>query len=515
MAALNHVCMWQKTGWKRITASEAAALHPGGTVSAHSGLFMCELCGQYVLLTDGDTQVRHFRHSSSEKSKDCPERVFGSSVSIGYASGEHDLPLRIKITAPQGIDFEIGFLRVPEELLNHDLRVKIHSDDDRDIRFIYSRERFRESGITYLPVGNVPVSKYQIELINSKEGLHQFWPKTVPGVDRNGTIFDAETHLRLVYDSDVCLGKRYFLLKARQVFDRITGVSIREIVKFSIQYSTWHLYEVYAEELTEEAARFFLDYHCRLTEKPGALQVIWPTYIEEQKLIKYNDNSVMIYVTGYPTTRVFPTATIRNYEVPNGRVLEAFLNERQQLISAGRTKALEYVYFWKEPLQQSEDESQVNVVDAAGSSVIAGDTDDLPDGKSLCITVPFDGKAEVRSQGCIIDKRQLHAEQKCIIENITFGSEIRVYVGLDCVWKAAFIRKQNSANKSEELLLNRVRSAGGKEIVIPHSIAGIALSIRSYPLLRQWLFGCIRKGTMPEKAYKLLRTEMNNMKQKG
>lgn len=48
--ALTHVCMWSDNGWKRVTAEEAARLHPGGTVSARSGLFMCELCGQYVYL---------------------------------------------------------------------------------------------------------------------------------------------------------------------------------------------------------------------------------------------------------------------------------------------------------------------------------------------------------------------------------------------------------------------------------------------------------------------------------
>ena len=62
MASLTHVCMWSNKGWKRITASEAAKLQPGGTVSAHSGLFMCELCGQYVVLVEGNRQVRHFRH---------------------------------------------------------------------------------------------------------------------------------------------------------------------------------------------------------------------------------------------------------------------------------------------------------------------------------------------------------------------------------------------------------------------------------------------------------------------
>lgn len=38
MASLTHVCMWSDNGWKRITAEQAARLHPGGTVSAHSGL---------------------------------------------------------------------------------------------------------------------------------------------------------------------------------------------------------------------------------------------------------------------------------------------------------------------------------------------------------------------------------------------------------------------------------------------------------------------------------------------
>ena len=40
-ASLTHVCRWSENGWKRITAEQAAKLHPGGTVSAHSGLFMC------------------------------------------------------------------------------------------------------------------------------------------------------------------------------------------------------------------------------------------------------------------------------------------------------------------------------------------------------------------------------------------------------------------------------------------------------------------------------------------
>lgn len=50
MASLTHVCVWSSKGWTHITPEEVARSHPGGSVSARSGLFMCELCGQYVRL---------------------------------------------------------------------------------------------------------------------------------------------------------------------------------------------------------------------------------------------------------------------------------------------------------------------------------------------------------------------------------------------------------------------------------------------------------------------------------
>ena len=50
--------------------------------------------------------------------------------------------------------------------------------------------------------------------------------------------------------------------------------------------------------------------------------------------------------------QVFPYAYIKKWACNNGTVIEIDCNERQQLISAGRTKALQYTYFWKEPLNR-------------------------------------------------------------------------------------------------------------------------------------------------------------------
>ena len=75
MASLTHVCMWSDNGWKRITAEQAARLHPGGTVSAHSGLFMCELSGQYVILTDGDISLdltHSLLYDAARRKQICP-----------------------------------------------------------------------------------------------------------------------------------------------------------------------------------------------------------------------------------------------------------------------------------------------------------------------------------------------------------------------------------------------------------------------------------------------------------
>ena len=94
MPSLTHVCMFYKRSWKRVTPEEAAEIFPE-TVSAHGGLFMCELCGQYVSLTKEGKKIRHFRHRSREADKSCPERTFGSEQSIDFLERTHSFPIRI------------------------------------------------------------------------------------------------------------------------------------------------------------------------------------------------------------------------------------------------------------------------------------------------------------------------------------------------------------------------------------------------------------------------------------
>ena len=269
--------MWSENGWKRVTAEQAAKLHQGGTVSAHSGLFMCELCGQYVTLTAGTKKTRHFRHSSYEKSKNCPERVFGADYSTSHNPQKHDLPIRITCVSSSSFRFEVGLIRVPVNLLsrNFSIEIKPKGYSDEHYAYVFTKERLNCNSITYLPIGERPFEKYTLNFINGSDELREFWPIEVNGIDPEGTLFEKTSGRKLTYDADVEIEKEYYLLK-RGDRKAHSGIRIQCIAQKKFGLETWTLYVVSASAFCEEAARFFLDFHCRLTDRPISLLPVWP-----------------------------------------------------------------------------------------------------------------------------------------------------------------------------------------------------------------------------------------------
>lgn len=512
MAQLTHVCMWKDRGWVRITAREAAKLHPGGTVSAYSGLFMCELCGQYVLLTDSTVQVRHFRHSSSEKSKDCPERTFGSGKIISYAKNEHDIPIKISNITYSNFELELGFVRIPNSMISPDLRIEIRLDSLFKKSFFYSRERIYNDSITYLSIGDIPSEKYSIIITGVSENIYQFWPKTVTGIDPSGTIFDAETGRRLVYDSDVIIGKKYYLLKRGYLSHYDLHVVVKEICLKKINWETWRLYEVIAKDYNEASARFFLDYHCRLTENPVTIQTVWPLFVEKPFLIKSNKRTIVVNILGNaPTTKVFPDATMYHYTTKNGNVLEIIGNNRQQLISAGRTNALQYTYFWQEKIDQTTSIPEFEVTDLHNSVILAGTYNELIKDKTIIIKSSYDGVLVVKESNIVIEKRKINSNIPMEFDNISWNLELVLYIGADQVWNASFIRKEQQYLIDEKQFVKKLQSYKGDQIDIAHTLGGMANNLKEYPIIRQWLYTCIRNKKISRKALRDLKMFLENL----
>ena len=530
---LTHVCMWSEHGWKRITAKKAARLHAGGTVSAHSGLFMCELCGQYVTLTDGEIRTRHFRHSAAEKDKDCPERTFGPNYSVSYEPQKHELPIRIVVTAGAAHEpssasfrFELGLIRAPISKLGADFRVEIKPEGAPDPSGVFTKERLNCAGVTYLPLGSLPCEKYILSLRNLSDEqnatLRKFWPEEISGVDPDGTLFDKETGRKLTYDADVEINKEYYLLvlnrpdKAGLCSSSSSSIRLQEIAQKRAGWGSWTLYEVCASSLCEEAARFFLNFHCRLTDHPISLQLVWPLYVAGEFLVKHSQNNMFMLVSGNVlSVKTFPQAKVRPLKQGTGQTERSRLYEissqgRQQLISVGRAQPLQYTYFWKEPLAKVVATPEISVQDLSQSEVPPGETDTLPRNGVLRFKSTFDGELIISYGNQVTDRRKIHADQTLELGGLSFGVRVQAVIGLDEVWYIHFKKPQSvsvddSYNDAE--IMKYISRTSGSAIPVPHALRNISAVLAAssrYPQLCQWLCQCIRGGTINEQSYRRL-----------
>lgn len=508
MASLTHVCMWSESGWQRITAEQAARLHPGGTVSAHSGLFMCELCGQYVTLTDGKIQTRHFRHSASEASKSCPERTFGANYFVSYSAQEHDLPIRITEVSASSFRFEIGLIRAPIHLFGNDFRIEIRPKGIQGVSYLFSKERLNCDSITYLPIGENPFEEYVLSFQNGSNKLYEFWSKEIRGIVPEGTLFERPSGKKLPYDADVELGKEYYLLKRGYSIARsYRSIEIQEVTRKRFGWEVWTLYVVSAHEFNEEAARFYLNFHCRLTEHPISLKAVWPLYVEGNYVVKHSQKSMYVLVEGnISSVKTFPEAMVcqLNHNASQAKLFEISCNSRQQLISVGRSQPLEYTYFWRESLNHEKDQPRIVVTDLAGAVIPFGEATTLPYKKTLVFQSQFDGEIIISHNNRVLDKQKLLSDKQLVLDGLSYGVGIQVVTGLDIVWDISFKKQYSVLDNDGSELLKQVTQKSGKSIPIPHSLRNILIGMSHYPQICQWIRKCIRDGSINEQSYRRL-----------
>ena len=502
MASLTHVCMWSDNNWKHITAEEAAQLHPGGTVSANSGLFMCELCGQYVTLVDGDRMVRHFRHSAAEKSKDCPERTFGAGYVVYYKSNEYDLPLRLVNISPTDFRLELGLISIPDELISSSMRITGSFPNVTNNHFTYSGERLNQGGITYLNVGDIPHEAYKIMVTGCDNKIYRFWPRVVDGVDPQGTLFEKSTGKKLGTDADVVVGQPYDRLTRGISEKKAKHIKVEEICRKTISWNTWRVYQVEALDYDEKTARFFLDYHCRLTEHPIEIHPIWPVSVQNPYVVKHCDNRLTIYFKGNATAHVFPETRVTAFH--NSTVREVICNSRQQLISLGRARALQYTYFWKDDLIYPTAAPKLVITDISGNNVNPGEQNQLPPGRRIRITAGFDGCVVVKNGTRTINKRKLRANTSTELDELSYGLSVSIIVGCDCLAEISFTKRKAKIAANDEAVFAELLNSGGRTIPVSHTIGALAMQLTDYPKVRSWLYGCIRNGSMNESAYRKL-----------
>lgn len=393
MLALTHVCIWSGKEWKRISAQEAAQIFPHGT-SSHSGLFMCELCGQYVNFINGSVQNCHFRHSSKEQNKECIDRSEEYGYLRYFNKAKNQLPLRIRIISKYKFEFEIGFINLPIELYKDKRKIIINSDDKSEGIYNYAFSRLDYRYITYLSVSSIPVNEYHISILPSNNQISLFWPNIVNGVSENGTLFDKVTRKRIEYDSDITIGHIYYLVTTKRIINYNENIQINCISSMHYKWKNWYAYEVEATKLAENSAKFFLDLHYRLTDKPFNMSVIWPVCVKAPYIIYHHSDELYIHIHGNNIeSKLAPIGKISRYNDSN--VISIISSSCQQLLSIGRTRVLKFMYLWQKKLNFINDKNYVEVKDLQGNNLNDGIQNIIPYKKSIVVYSFVDGFIEI------------------------------------------------------------------------------------------------------------------------
>lgn len=518
MASLNHVCMWTEHGWTKVTAEEAAEYYPESTVSAQSGLFMCELCGQYVTLTSGSIYTRYFKHSQAEDDKSCPERTFGAYYYNSFDPTEVNLPLKIAVEN-NSFNLFIGFTRIPDQLFQS------HSKDNMVIRgrdndeYTYSFQRIGNDGVTYLSVGNNPAQEYHLTVSGD---LTKYWSNTVNGIDyKIGSLFDKRTGKIICNDSDVEINRKYYWLvnvipfEIRRLLNS-KSIQSRRIYNDYIRGRNWTLYEIEAQELDENAARFFLSLKCRLTDSPISIRPLWPIHIETPYAVKHDSSYMLVYITGNDsvTIKTSNRDSLSGMKFHNGRLFRVDCSDKTQLISLGRSKMLQYLYFWKEPLISHTDDLFLDVYDSQGNSTENGSTVELSGKYKGAFKASYDGSIVYRTNGRISYKQAISAGNEYTVEVSTPETEVEILYGLDVVWAASFHKATAIAEEDDDLIYSKLMGFSGELVVMPHRYAASVSMIRNYPKLIKWLQSSIRRGYVPDGALRYFKHILNSIGEK-
>ena len=500
--SLNNVYHWDKDGWKKITAEEFVKLYPGIKKSAKEKYFWCEMCGQYVGLATGDFNKPHFRHSSTESQKDCDDRAknFSKSDWIKYSKPSYDLPLKI-YSDNNDFYFKIGLPALPNQLFDKvkKCRIKIQSSE-KILNHCDLADYLIEGETTWIEVGSYPEDFYSLTLEPEILDVHFYWNEKNQGVDTYGTLFDKNTGRKILNDADVKVNSKYYLLTVEECSSE--DVQLKELIR----KKSWFLYEVEATELTEQTAKFFLKYHCRLTANPVSISPIYPVYTRNEDVVYCDAEKIFVYFAGNAKVKFFPqTVTSILLEEKNSKLIEVFCRESQNMTVAGRSQILQRLCIRKNSPTAEINFSKLEVKDFSGRIISSGVYHKLPENSTLQIYNEFDIHVVVAAGNVIEKKFFRKAETFFDISGIKFGTEIKIFQGLDCIWSISYERETKGIFKADDELYSKLERGKGKKIKIPHTLGSVSDKLKNYPKVKNWLYKNIRAGFVAEESYLLLR----------
>ena len=468
-------------------------------------MFRCYSCFQYVTFVKGSEQrVSHFRHRSSEISKDCEDRslVYRPGTPASSLQTSAPDPLRLILDGNR-VSLEIGFLPASSDELKRavdaNATITVHGQTGRKETYRVDDSRFTPHTMCWLHLPLSWASGYTVTF-TPQECIPKLWKIQRTIVPESGAVFDCKTGRRIPEKSDIMVGKEYyFLCKNWTYFQTRFSVRMRKI---EICNDGWNLYQICARSYTDEAADFFFNLHLRLTTVPADINILWPPVVEDEEMIDTNQRNLVFLVSGEADFEAFPS--YGSFVTSNKEIAE-----HERLINIRNTGALQMVSaarynqklctLYVRPLNEHREVSWpgFGIWDEARNPVTESELTRIPKNGTLIFRSDVDASVEISDQYGFCFRRILVPGTESRIMDIRDGMTLVVRQGLDIVRRIVIKQAQHSQSHLDARIAWK-----GKMVPFPRRYAGILNRIDRSSALYQKVLEALQIGRIPENGLK-------------
>ena len=510
-AALTHVSIREKKlGWRHITVEEAATLYEGQTVPASEHVFMCELCGQYVIFANPDKGERYFMHSRGEEDKNCEERTLRSKKYPTPQAGCYLLPLKIVLNSSwQSFSLYIGVPRIGK--YETDARVIVVGEELRPHSFLLS-ERTNDVGITWLNLGQDISLQYTVQ---TKGFQARNWPEQVPGINPDGAVFDSVGG-KMLCPGDEVVEKHWYYLLTDSIPPYCGDISCTKFAQKTIHGKIWDVYKIKATAFSPDTVRYFLLLHMRLVKSAVSLSLLWPPTVKVQGTAFHDGDTLYVAHNGGVDLQlsVFPLGQKLPQQRNEYFCVES--NDFQQMAAVryddGQQNQGSHIMLWQGRITENIKEPDVKVSDGKRVLLTESTYTKLPAQKLLRILAPYDGKIIIEHGDKVCDIQAIKSEELKTLE-VSFGETIKIFQGNDVAKTISFKRPEQKPNEPfAARLLQLLHQPTRNYTSVKHTMGNMILRIPMTAELKRELYVCVRNGKMPTEAYRYITDYLANRK---
>ena len=487
-----------------------------GPIKANARFF-CRVCGEDVSFISAGVYCAHFRHHPN--GPDCPQRTIGegggSQSTIPSFPTEKPRGAFIRLNPRKGGVYgaQLGIPPVTSGMLKafSQARTKIQIRACGDVKEFNLCDRLKGDGesVTYVDLGCYS-ELYNLTVINRpKHRADDNWPTgksgllenyTLSGFTTNGALYSAETGKRLLFQSEVFVGKEYlFLYKGKNRFPyNRSNIEISEL--HIDNRDGWRLYKVCAMAWTQSAVQVFIKMGgVRLSTKGEKMIPLWPPHVVNDDLIRFSKqekNFWALKIEDFVYWVKDGRARYSNFDVECGlRQVKQFNSVFPVPLNDGILQVGEYA-LWKCELNDIAEKPFVQVLedeDRTKPSVEYIVYDALPLGEKLAFKPDYDGRLEIDDASGGHKVYYLKANHEIRI-SVAFGMHISVFQGLDCLGTISFdvFRKEEELTIDDRAFLKR----GGNLVRSPQMYRHLVMRISGKPELVTILQQKINAGTL-------------------